>query len=39
MNWKVVQRSFSKHFGPLPKDAVEYVARFAEGFGCADTPK
>ena len=39
MNPTIVRRSFSKHFGPVSKGTVEYVARFAEGFGCADAIK
>ena len=39
MNWRIVRRSFAKHFGPVSKGAVEYVARFAEGFSCADATK
>jgi penicillin V acylase-like amidase (Ntn superfamily) len=39
MNWSIVRRSFARHFAPVPAGAVEYVARFAEGFRCADPVK
>jgi penicillin V acylase-like amidase (Ntn superfamily) len=39
MNWSIVRRSFARHFAPVPSGTVEYVARFAEGFRCADLGK
>jgi penicillin V acylase-like amidase (Ntn superfamily) len=39
MNWSIVRRSFARHFAPVARGTVEYVARFAEGFRCADPVK